>query len=101
MFLFTVRAAAADRYTPPQGRTTPAAEPPTQARGCDGRQAARPVGAVRTDRGGDRGLADQPGRPSSPRECRAAVDGRTPVRRVDAIKWPVVDTVDPRPFDPC
>jgi hypothetical protein len=54
---------------------------------------------VRAGRGGARGLADQPGRPRHTRQRGAAVDGLSDVSTT--IKWPVIETVNPRPFDPC
>jgi hypothetical protein len=54
---------------------------------------------VRAGRSGDRGLADQPGRPRHTRQRGAAVDGLSDVSTT--IKWPVIETVNPRRFDPC
>ena len=93
MFLFPVRAAAADGYTPPQGRTDVRGLMATKLRVLSALCAL--VAAV---------IVVWQTNPAGP-----AAPGRVELRSTAAplsnvsttIKWPVVATVNPRPFDPC
>ena len=93
MFLFPVRAAAADGYTPPQGRTDVRGLMATKLRVLSALCAlvaavivvwqTNPVGPVAT----------------GSVELRSTAAPMSDV--ATTIKWPVVATVNPRPFDPC
>ena len=93
MFLFPVRAAASDGYTPPQGRTDVRGLMATKLRVLSALCAL--VAAV---------IVVWQTNPAGP-----AAPGRVELRSTAAplsnvsttIKWPVVATVNPRPFDPC
>lgn len=101
MFLFPVRAASTDRYTPPQGRTTWGGAAAAKAGGLMTAKLrvlsalCALVAAV---------IVVWQTNPAGP-----AAGGRVELRSTAAplsdvsttIKWPIVDTVDPRPFDPC
>src|SRR5262245_6050250 len=88
-------------YTAPQGRTTPAAEPPKHAGGV---MVARLrvlsalcalVAAVIVV------WQTNPAGPAAPGDVELRSTA-APLSDVSTtIKWPVVETVDPRPFDPC
>jgi hypothetical protein len=101
MFLFPVRAATPDRYTPPQGRTTWGGAAAAKAGGLMTAKLrvlsalCALVAAV---------IVVWQTNPAGP-----AAGGNVELRSTAAplsdvsttIKWPIVDTVDPRPFDPC
>jgi hypothetical protein len=93
MFLFPVRAAAADSYTPPQGRTDVRGLMATKLRVLSALCAlvaavivvwqTNPAGSVAA------GTVEL-------RSTAAPLSGVS-----TTIKWPVVETVNPRPFNPC
>jgi hypothetical protein len=93
MFLFPVQAAVADGYTPPQGRTTKGVSMVAKLRVLSALSAL--VAAV---------IVLWQTNPTGP-----ATAGNVELRSTAAplsdvsttIKWPVVETVNPRPFDPC
>ena len=93
MFLFPVRAAAADRYTPPQGRTDVRGLMAAKLRVLSALCAL--VAAV---------IVVWQANPAGP-VAAGGVELRStaaPMSDVSTtIKWPVVETVNPRPFNPC
>jgi hypothetical protein len=88
MFLFPVRAAAADRYTPRRVGTNVRGVMVAKLRLLSALCAL--VAAV---------IAVWQSSPSGPVRVDATDIPMTNV--TTSIKWPVVDTVNPRPFDPC
>ncbi|PXX12070.1 hypothetical protein C8E89_102195 [Mycolicibacterium moriokaense] len=93
MFLFPVRAAAADRYTPRQGRTDVRGLMAAKLRVLSALCAL--VAAV---------IVVWQANPAGP-VAAGGVELRStaaPMSDVSTtIKWPVVETVNPRPFNPC
>jgi hypothetical protein len=93
MFLFPVRAAAADSYTPPQGRTDVRGLMATKLRVLSALCAlvAAVIVVWQTNPAGSVAAGSV--------ELRSTA---APLSGVSTtIKWPVVETVNPRPFNPC
>ena len=101
MFLFPVRATTPDRYTPPQGRTTWGGAAAAKAGGLMTAKlrvlsalcalVAAVIVVWQTNPGGPAAGGNV--------ELRSTAAPLSDVSTT--IKWPIVDTVDPRPFDPC
>src|ERR1700682_1725068 len=93
MFLFPVRAAAADGYTPPQGRTDVGGLMATKLRVLSALCAL--VGTV---------IVVWQTNPAGP-VATGSVELRSTAAPLSdvatTIKWPVIETVNPRPFNPC
>jgi hypothetical protein len=93
MFLFPVRAAATDRYTPPQGRTEARGVMAAKLRVLSALCAL--VAAV---------IVVWQTNPAGPAAAGSVELRSTAAPLSDVattIKWPVIETVNPRPFNPC
>ena len=93
MFLFPVRAAAADRYTPPQGRTDVRGLMAAKLRVLSA-LCALVVAVIVVWQTNPAGPAAGGGV-----ELRSTAAPLSDV--ATTIKWPVIETVNPRPFNPC
>ena len=94
MFSFPVRGRRGDLYSPRRG--TPS------ARGLHGHQDPSVRGVRCAGDGGDSGHAERTAERAGTRTASTCARRRRPCpQATTTIKWPVIATVDPSPFDPC